>query len=83
MHINLFRKETLWMKRYLVLLLIVLFTMCVVACGGDSEKSSSNTSQQTSAQKSKFKNQDLSKIIPIATITTLRITVWRIIFSVL
>lgn len=62
------------MKKYLVTLLIIITSLCILACGGDSKKSSGDdnkkssttTSQQTSAQNSKFKNQDLSKIIPIA-----------------
>ena len=71
MYINLFRKETLWMKRYLVLLLIVLFTMCVVACGGDSEKSSTSSSQKTEVQKNELKSQDLKKMIPLAKMFTM------------
>lgn len=54
------------MKKCFVTLLIIITSLCVLACGDDNKNSSTNPSQQTSVQKSKFKNQDLNKIIPIA-----------------
>lgn len=57
------------MKKYLVTLLIIITSLCILACGGDSKKSSTNNpSQKTTVKESKIKNQDLSKIIPIAKI---------------
>ena len=59
------------MKKYLVTLLIIITSLCILACGGDSKKSSTSSSQKTEVQKSELKSQDLKKLIPLAKMFTM------------
>ena len=55
----------------MVTLLIIITSLCILACGGDSKKSSTSSSQKTEVQKSELKSQDLKKLIPLAKMFTM------------